>query len=133
MGMMAMMLVRMSEVSGLSVTARMVFSRATGKPTHAAWLKAAKSTLPKQAARPKDAITPSKMGTMRTMPLPHMLLTMTTTMATKAMSQSVVMLEMAVPERQSPIDTTMGPVTTGGKYLSTLVEPNHLMSAAMMK
>ncbi len=86
-----------------------------------------------QAANPYDVTTPSKMGMMRTMPFPHMLLMMTTKMATSAMSQSSLALVMADPERQRPMEIIMGPVTTGGKYLRTRSEPNPLMRAAMMK
>ena len=50
-----------------------------------------------------------------TMPLPQMLATMMTAMATRASHQQVWALLMAEPARFRPIMMIMGPVTMGGK------------------
>ena len=53
---------------------------------------------------------------------------------TPVVAASVIkILVMAEPERQRPMEMTMGPVTTGGKYLRTRSEPNPLISPAMTK
>lgn len=50
-----------------------------------------------------------------TMPLPQILQTMTTTIATRAIVQSLPQLSIADFDRFSPIAIIIGPVTTGGK------------------
>ena len=64
------------------------------------------------------------------MPLPQMLATMMTTMATSASHQLVEALLMAVPDRFRPIRMMMGPVTMGGKNRMTFLAPTSLNSSA---
>ena len=59
-----------------------------------------------------------------TIPLPQMLQTITTTMATRAISQLVSQFVIADWERFSPMAMMIGPVTTGGKNFITLFAPN---------
>ena len=64
-----------------------------------------------------------------TMPLPQMLAMTMMAMATNAMGQFVDAFVMAELARMSPMEMTMGPVTTGGKKRMTRVAPNTLNSA----
>ena len=58
------------------------------------------------------------------MPLPQMLQTMTVASATKASSQLLWQLLMALGARIRPMAMMMGPVTTGGKNFIILRMPN---------
>ena len=64
-----------------------------------------------------------------TMPLPQMLHTTMTAMATTAMSQLEEAFVMAELARMRPMQMTMGPVTTGGKKRMTRAAPNTRNSA----
>ena len=71
-----------------------------------------------------------RMGMILIMPLPHMLQTTTTTMATTATSQLAPQLLMAEEERIRPMAMMMGPVTMGGKKRITFLTPTLLITAA---
>ena len=58
------------------------------------------------------------------MPLPQMLQMMTVASATKASSQLLWQLLMALGARIRPMAMMMGPVTTGGKNFIILRMPN---------
>ena len=64
------------------------------------------------------------------MPLPQMLQTMTTTIATRAIHQLVEQLLMADGARIRPMAMMIGPVTTGGKKRMTFFEPKALQIPA---
>ena len=68
-------------------TENTVSSHATGSPTHAASATPPKSTSPRAAATAYDPATPSRMGTIFTMPLPQMLAATMMATATSATSQ----------------------------------------------
>ena len=74
-------------------------------------------------------MTPSRMGIIRIMPRPQMLATMMIAMATRATGQLVSQLAMADEARMSPMEMTMGPVTTGGKKRMTRSGPKTRNSA----
>ena len=114
-GMMARMEESISVLLPSSKTARTVRSLLMGKPTHAASLTGVKSTSPISAAITYEAMTPSSMGIIFTIPLPHTDEDITTTMAMMASSQLVWQLAIAEPDSTRPIAMTIGPVTTGGK------------------
>ena len=133
MGTMAMMLLMRNVMSVFSRTASTVCSRLTGKPNHAASETFEKSTLPIIDATAYDTTTPSRIGTIFTMPRPQMLLTITVAMAMMARGQSVWQLDMAEPDSVRPMAMTIGPVTTGGKNRRTRFVPNHLISPAITK
>ena len=57
------------------------------------------------------------------MPLPQMLQTMTTAMATRAMPQLELQLSMAEGARCRPTHMMIGPVTMGGKNFMTFLLP----------
>ena len=63
------------------------------------------------------------------MPLPQMLHTTMVAMAIRATAQLVEQFEMAELARISPMQMTMGPVTTGGKNRMTRAGPNARNSA----
>ena len=129
-GTMVMMAVMASPVSNDSPNSEnTVLSHATGSPTHGAAATVEKSTSPANAATAYDTITPSKMGTIFTMPLPQILHTTMTAIATTAMSQFDEAFVMAEEARISPMQMTMGPVTTGGKKRMTRAAPNTRNSA----
>ena len=67
------------------------------------------------------------------MPLPQMLATMMMTIASRAIHQFCVQLEMADPERVRPIAMMMGPVTMGGKKRITFLGPNQAKRPASTK
>ncbi len=67
------------------------------------------------------------------MPLPQMLQTMTTAIATRAIHQLVEQLLMADGARIRPMAMMMGPVTTGGKKRMTFLEPKALQIAERMR
>ncbi len=62
-----------------------------------------------------DTMTPSSIGTIFTIPLPHTDAVITVTMAMMASSQLVWQLAIAEPDSIRPMAMTIGPVTTGGK------------------
>ena len=66
-------------------------------------------------------------------PLPQMLQTITTTIATRAMSQLVEQLLMAEGARIRPMAMMIGPVTTGGKKRITFFEPKTLQISASIR
>ena len=68
------------------------------------------------------------MGMMRIMPRPQMLLMTIMMIATSAIGQFVSQLAMAELARISPMQMTMGPVTTGGKNRMMRCGPNALNS-----
>ena len=104
---MVMMAVMASPVSNDSPNSEnTVLSHATGSPTHGAAATVEKSTSPANAATAYDTITPSKMGTIFTMPLPQMLHTTMTAIATTAMSQFDEAFVMAEEARISPVSYT---------------------------
>ena len=72
------------------------------------------------------------MGTIFTMPLPQMLQTTTTRIATSATHQLPRQLLMAEPARDRPIQMMMGPVTMGGKKRMTFFAPKALNRPARM-
>ena len=63
-------------------------------------------------------------------PLPQMLQTMTTTMATRAMGQFLAQLFRALEDRVRPMQMITGPVTMGGKNRMTFCAPKARKSAA---
>ena len=67
------------------------------------------------------------------MPLPQMLQTMMMAMASRAIHQLELQLEMAEPERQRPMAMMIGPVTTGGKKRMTFFGPKAAKRPARMK
>ena len=87
MGKMAMIDVTMRSKLGSFATERAVRSMSMGRPTHAASLSLEKSTSPMAAASTYEPSTPSRMGTILTMPLPQMEVPMTMTMAVMASNQ----------------------------------------------
>ena len=70
---------------------------------------------------------------MRIMPRPQMLLMTIMMIATSAIGQFVSQLAMAELARISPMQMTMGPVTTGGKNRMMRCGPNALNSADTAK
>ena len=62
------------------------------------------------------------------MPLPQMLQTMTTSMATSATGQLASQLLTALELRDRPMAMMMGPVTMGGKKRMTFLTPKTLKS-----
>ncbi len=64
------------------------------------------------------------------MPLPQMLHTMTTTMATRAIHQLLAQLFRAEGARLRPMAIMMGPVTTGGKKAIIFLLPTSLQMRA---
>ena len=74
-------------------------------------------------------MTPRRMGIIFTIPLPQMLQTITTAMATRATGQLAWQLFTALLESERPMDIMMGPVTMGGKKRMTLRTPKALKSA----
>ena len=68
-----------------------------------------------------------------TMPLPQMVVAMTTSMAIRAIHQLVRMLPTAVPAKMRPMEITMGPVTTGGNSFITFFTPKAFTQAASTK
>ena len=66
-------------------------------------------------------------------PLPNIITMMETTNATKASSQSVFAMSTAVPESDKPINMMTGPITTGGKSLSSSCMPFHFTKPAIKK
>lgn len=70
---------------------------------------------------------------MRIMPRPQMLLMTIMMIATSAIGQFVSQLAMAELARISPMQMTMGPVTTGGKNRMMRCGPNALNSADTTK
>ena len=75
-------------------------------------------------------MTPRRMGIIFTMPLPQMLQTMTTRMATMATGQLAEQLSTALLESERPMLIIMGPVTIGGKKRMTRLTPKALKAAA---
>ena len=71
-----------------------------------------------------------RMGTILSMPLPQMLQTMTTAMATSAIHQLAAQLLMAELESVMPMQMMIGPVTMGGKKRITRLAPKALNSTA---
>ena len=71
-----------------------------------------------------------RMGIILIMPLPQMLQTIITTMATRATSQLLEQLLMAEGARIRPMAMMMGPVTTGGKKRITFLLPHTLQISA---
>ena len=67
------------------------------------------------------------------MPLPQILQTTITTMATNAIHQFAEQLLIADWERERPIAMMIGPVTIGGKYFITLLEPKTLIRPARIR
>ena len=67
------------------------------------------------------------------MPLPQILQTMMMAMASKAIHQLVLQLEMAEPDRVKPMAMMIGPVTTGGKKRITFFGPKAANKPARMK
>ena len=64
------------------------------------------------------------------MPLPQMLQTTTTRIATRATHQLPRQLLMAEPARDRPMQMMMGPVTMGGKKRMTFFAPKSLKKSA---
>ena len=73
------------------------------------------------------------MGIIFTMPLPQMLATTMTAMASRARGQHVEALDTAVPARDRPMRIIMGPVTMGGKKRMTRWGPTTLKSRARIR
>ena len=130
-GMMVMAAVMSMEVSRLSRAKRpkTVLLHWKGRPSQAASFTAVKSTLPVTAATRYEATTPRRMGIILIMPLPKMLVTTTTRMATRAIHQLLWQLSMAEELRVRPMQMMTGPVTMGGKKRMTFLMPKTLKSA----
>ena len=97
--------------------ANTVRSHEIGSPIHAASLTAVKSTLPVTAATIYEARTPKIIGTILIIPLPQILQTITTTIATNAIHQFVAQLSIADCDNVRPIPIIIGPVTIGDNCL----------------
>ena len=83
----------------------------------------ASETSPSAIATMYDDTTPRTIGMIFSIPLPQMLNTIVTTMATSATRQSALQLLIALGARLRPIAMMIGPVTTGGKKCMTFSDP----------
>ena len=132
-GMMVMIAVMASPESNPGPnSANTVLSHSSGSPTQSASATAEKSTSPIMKANTYDTMTPMRMGMILIIPRPHTLHTTIAASATRATSQFVEQFSIAELERISPMEMTIGPVTTGGKYRMTRSAPNALKSPAKM-
>ena len=68
------------------------------------------------------------MGRILIIPLPQILQTMTTAMATRAIHQLVAQLLIAPEDRVRPMQIMTGPVTMGGKKRMTFFTPKARIS-----
>ena len=73
------------------------------------------------------------MGMSFNMPRPQILNTITVRIAAKANGQLTAEFEIATGARDRPIQTIIGPVTTGGRNLMTLAIPTNLIIAAITR
>ena len=71
--------------------------------------------MPQQTATTYGISTPSRIGMILIIPLPHMLQTIMTTTDSAASHQFSAALVTALGARIRPIRMMIGPVTTGGK------------------
>ena len=152
-GMIVIIAVIIRDESGFLNIEKTVSSKWNGRPIHAASFifcmlsaeKSAKELLPPIVIMPSTSCphvsvrimaiseepnTPSIIGMILIIPFPHILHTITISIAMIAISQLPEQLLIAPADSVRPIAIITGPVTIGGKNCIILSLPSHLINAA---
>lgn len=108
-------------------------SKVTGMAIHEALATPVKSTSPMHTATIYPTATPESMGTSFISPRQSVSTSMAVISDTKASSQWSLAMLTALPESERPMRMMTGPITTGGKSLSSSLRPCHLTRALITK